>query len=176
MHGGTVHAASPGLGQGSTFTLRLPLAPDVERASEEASERPAPSQSRATSVLVVDDNEDAAEMLALVLGRSGYLAKTAYDGRAALAAVGEWTPEVVILDIGLPDMDGYDVARALREDGRLSELALIALTGWGTHDDKRKAIEAGFDVHLTKPVDAGDLQRALAQLGRRPRARAASAG
>jgi CheY-like chemotaxis protein len=82
----------------------------------------------------------------------------------------------VILDIGLPDMDGYDVARALRGDGRLRELALIALTGWGTHDDKQKAMEAGFDLHLTKPVDATDLQRALAELDRRPRSRAANAG
>jgi signal transduction histidine kinase/CheY-like chemotaxis protein len=176
MHGGTVNAASPGLGLGSTFTLRLPLAPDAERAAHAAREYTTPNGgSNATSVLVVDDNEDAAEMLALVLGQSGYRTKTAYDGRAALAAVGEWTPHVVILDIGLPDMNGYDVARALREDGRLTELALIALTGWGTHDDKRKAMEAGFDIHLTKPVDAGDLQRALAELNGRPRSRPSSA-
>jgi DNA-binding response OmpR family regulator len=126
-------------------------------------------------VLVVDDNEDAAEMLALVLGQSGYHTRTAYDGRAALVAAGEWTPQVVILDIGLPDMNGYDVARELRRDGRLAGLALIALTGWGTHDDKRKAMEAGFDVHLTKPVVANDLQRALAELERRPRSRTAGA-
>jgi signal transduction histidine kinase/CheY-like chemotaxis protein len=176
MHGGTVSASSPGLGLGSTFTLRLPLAPEAERAAQAARECTASNGgSDATSVLVVDDNEDAAEMLALVLGQSGYHTKTAYDGRAALAAVGEWTPHVVILDIGLPDMNGYDVARALRGDGRLAELALIALTGWGTHDDKQKAMEAGFDIHLTKPVDAGDLQRALAELDGRPRSRAASA-
>jgi signal transduction histidine kinase/ActR/RegA family two-component response regulator len=177
MHDGTVSAASPGLGMGSTFTICLPLAPGAERSALGAREHTVPSGCIArTSVLVVDDNEDAAEMLALVLGQSGYHTKTAYDGRAAIAAVGEWTPHVVILDIGLPDMDGYDVARALRGDGRLAELALIALTGWGTHEDKRKAMEAGFDIHLTKPVDAADLQRALAELNGRPRSRAARGG
>jgi signal transduction histidine kinase/ActR/RegA family two-component response regulator len=175
MHGGTVSAASPGLGQGSTFTIRLPAAPSIDASAAAASESSAPRHGNATPVLVVDDNEDAAEMLALVLGQSGYYTKTAYDGRGALAAVGEWTPRVVILDIGLPDMDGYDVARALRGDGRLTELGLIALTGWGSHDDKRKAMEAGFDIHLTKPVDARDLQRVLAELARRPGSREASA-
>ena len=168
MHGGTSSASSPGIGKGSTFTIRLPLAeagPAVVPApeSDHASERAA-----AQRVLIVDDNEDAAEMLALLLQHAGYSTQTAYDSRAALAAVDAWSPNVVILDIGLPDINGYDVARELRQSARFAGLALIALTGWGTQDDKQKAMAAGFDVHLTKPVDASALKGVLAQLEQRP--------
>jgi signal transduction histidine kinase/ActR/RegA family two-component response regulator len=176
MHGGTSSAASPGLGKGSTFSVKLPLyAGAAASAPAMAKEQSAAQQDTAKRILVVDDNEDAAEMLALVLGQSGYRTRTAYDSRSALSAVDEWTPHVVILDIGLPDISGYDVARELRSREPL-ELALIALTGWGTRDDKQKAMDAGFDIHLTKPVDATALRAALAQLDRRaPRAQAAAA-
>ncbi|HTV23860.1 MAG TPA: ATP-binding protein [Polyangiaceae bacterium] len=172
MHGGTVSAASPGLGQGSTFSIRLPLAVGSERSASVVRDASAQKRTAPKRILVVDDNEDAAEMLAIVLGQSGYQTRTAYQGRSALASVHEWPPDIVILDIGLPDMNGYDVARELRRNGHASSLVLIALTGWGTQDDKQKAMDAGFDVHLTKPVDAGDLQRALGDVERKGRGRA----
>jgi len=163
MHGGSVHAESPGPGQGSTFTVRLPLAP--AGAAEVSVPSPAFAQAKQQQrVLVVDDNEDAAELLSLCLEQEGYLTAIAHDGPSALSAVGSFRPQIVILDIGLPGMSGYDVARALRQDERFSALALIALTGWGTPGDKEKALDAGFDLHLTKPVDARGLNGALSQL------------
>ncbi len=167
LHGGSVVANSAGPGQGSTFTLRLPVAEaaaSTDASGPHAAAALHPSKRR---VLVVDDNEDAAEMLALMLKQAEYDTSQASDGPSALAAVESFTPDVVILDIGLPGMCGYDVARALRRQ-KGNELELIALTGWGSREDKQKAIEAGFDVHLTKPVDANMLYRALAELEQRP--------
>ena len=166
MHGGTSSAYSPGLGEGSTFSIRLPLAGDAPWSAAAPTSRPA-EVDRQQRILVVDDNEDAAEMLALVLAQSGYDTKTAYDSRSALRVFDAWSPQIVILDIGLPDINGYDVARELRRSERAAHLSLIALTGWGTQDDKQRAMEAGFDVHLTKPVDASALRGALAQLEQR---------
>ncbi len=169
MHGGTARAQSPGPGRGSTFTIRVPLAEPAEEVPAAPAALTHSRRGATKRLLVVDDNEDGAEMLALVLGQSGYQIKTVYDGRGALTAADEWQPEVIILDIGLPDINGYDVARELRSRQRLDGLGLIALTGWGTSDDKQKAMEAGFDLHLTKPVDAGELQRALSELEQRGR-------
>jgi PAS domain S-box-containing protein len=167
MHGGTSSAFSPGLGKGSTFTIRLPLATaSAVDVAPSAGDVPS-AQHGQQRVLVVDDNEDAAEMLALVLAQAGYSTKTAYDSGSALRTFDAWSPQVVILDIGLPDINGYDVARALRRGQGTAPLSLIALTGWGTRDDKERAMEAGFDVHLTKPVDANALRGALAQLEQR---------
>jgi PAS domain S-box-containing protein len=167
MHGGSSSAFSAGLGEGSTFTIRLPLATESSRSPATQASEPAPARDTKRRILVVDDNEDAAEMLAMVLDQAGYRTKTAYDSRTALAAVDAWLPEVVILDIGLPDINGYEVARELRSLDRFAELSLIALTGWGSQEDKQKAMDAGFDVHLTKPVDARALHGALARLERR---------
>jgi PAS domain S-box-containing protein len=166
MHGGSSSASSAGLGKGSTFTIRLPLAAESSRSPAAPASDLAPMRGTKKRILVVDDNEDAAEMLAMVLDQAGYRTKTAYDSRTALAAVDAWSPEVVILDIGLPDINGYEVARELRRVERFADLSLIALTGWGTQDDKQKAMDAGFDVHLTKPVDARALHGALARLER----------
>jgi signal transduction histidine kinase/ActR/RegA family two-component response regulator len=164
MHGGRVAAASDGLGTGSTFSVWLPIfSGGTQPDRAEQSERPLPPQTK-PRILVVDDNEDAADLLALSLTQKGYSSATAYDGASALRAVAASKAEVVILDIGLPDMSGYDVARAIRQDSRLSSPTLIALTGWGSQDDKRKATDAGFDLHLTKPVDARQLDDALQQL------------
>jgi two-component system, OmpR family, response regulator len=118
-------------------------------------------------VLVVDDNDDAADLLSLMLEQAEYATNKACDGPSALAAVEAWTPDVVILDIGLPGMSGYDVARELRRSSSRERLELIALTGWGSLEDKQRAMDAGFDVHLTKPVDAEKLYGALAQLEQR---------
>lgn len=166
LHGGSVAAESPGPGQGSTFTLRLPVAEAAPKAEDSAPQGPRASPPIKRRVLVVDDNEDAAEMLALMLEQAEYDTSQASDGPSALAAVEAFTPDVVILDIGLPGMSGYEVARALRRQ-KGNGLELIALTGWGSREDKQKAFEAGFDVHLTKPVDASMLYRALAELERR---------
>jgi signal transduction histidine kinase/DNA-binding response OmpR family regulator len=160
MHGGKVQAESAGLNRGSTFTVRLPLAPSERAELAPFSER-APTVRQNDRILVVDDNTDAADLLALMLDQAGYETTAVTDGPTAIEAAQRLTPQIVILDIGLPGMSGYEVAALLRKDARLAETSLIALTGWGTPEDKRKALAAGFDVHLTKPVAAEDLHAAL---------------
>jgi len=118
-------------------------------------------------ILVVDDNVDAADSLALILELRGHTAATAYGGARALELAREAAPDVVFLDIGLPEMDGYAVARCLRAMPALRATTLVALTGWGTEEDKRRAFEAGFDVHLTKPVDARSIDDVIAEVGAR---------
>jgi CheY-like chemotaxis protein len=122
-------------------------------------------------VLVVDDNADAADSLAVLLGTQGHEVRVAYDGPGGLAAAAECRPDVVVCDIGMPGMSGLEVARRLRADPALADTLLVALTGWGQEEDRRRSREAGFDRHLTKPVDPGELQRVLAAAGTaRPRA------
>jgi len=154
MHGGQVEASSAGPGKGSEFVLRLPLAPmpgDTRTAPRVA---PAPVRAaRRSRVLVVDDNVDAATSLALLLKLDGHDVKLAHDGPAALLAARSFEPQVVLLDIGLPGMSGYEVARELRRDPAFAETTLIALTGYGQAEDRRKSKSAGFDHHLTKPID-----------------------
>ncbi|MDB4933639.1 MAG: rcsC [Labilithrix sp.] len=155
MHGGTVAAESPGVGHGSTFKVRLPLAAPVrpvESSAGAAARDDARDDATTRRILVVDDNVDAAEMLAAMLDLRGHGTRVAHDGPDALVAAREVHPDVIFLDIGLPGMDGYEVARQLRADPAFAVTVLVALTGWGTEDDKRRAHEAGFDVHLTKPV------------------------
>jgi signal transduction histidine kinase len=163
LHGGSVAVASPGLGMGSTFTVRLPVTVPNDEAPVVAVGRELENADR-RRVLVVDDNHDAADMLAMMLDLAGYETRKAHDGAAALAAARSWSPDIVILDIGLPDVSGYDVARRLRDDQAFRGTELIALSGWGTDEDKRKALAAGFNLHLTKPVDAQALRSALAQV------------
>jgi signal transduction histidine kinase/ActR/RegA family two-component response regulator len=166
MHGGTVRAASEGPGRGSTFTLELP----VLRHHSDAPAAPAEEDVRALShreILVVDDNVDAADMLSAMLDLFGHHTRVANDGPEALAAAQACVPEVIILDIGLPGMSGYDVARKLRQDARFATTALIALTGWGSYEDKLKAKNAGFDFHLTKPVNTREVQKVLAEVSER---------
>jgi CheY-like chemotaxis protein len=110
---------------------------------------------------VVDDNVDGAETLAMLLQLLGHDTCAAHDGPEALQAAERYRPDLVFLDIGLPGMTGYEVARRMRADSRLAETKLVALTGWGTAEDKRKSAEAGFDVHLTKPVDASAVEKVL---------------
>ncbi|MBN9522720.1 PAS domain S-box protein [bacterium] len=159
MHGGAVSAESPGPGKGSTFTVRLPLAPGAPQPAESA-----PSggvTGRRLAVLVVDDNVDAAESMSVLLGLQGLEVRTAHDGPEALRVLGTYRPDVVFLDIGLPGMTGYEVARRIRESGAHRGVTLAALTGWGQEEDRRRSQAAGFDHHLTKPVDPADLQRVL---------------
>ena len=166
LHGGSVRAASPGLGLGSTFTVRLPLARPLERPAAAAAVGPEPAAPPAhRRVLVVDDNVDAAEMLATILDLAGHQTMTAHTGPEALSVARDFHPEIVLLDIGLPGMDGYEVSRRFRADPALRATVLVALTGWGSQDDQRRSKEAGFDFHLTKPVQAGEL---AAVLGRAP--------
>jgi two-component system, sensor histidine kinase len=163
MHHGTVTAHSEGPGKGSRFTVRLPaLESPATVVREEVTG--APAGSGATRVLIVDDNEDAGELLGFMLEQEGFQAVIVHDGPAALQAASTLTPNVVILDIGLPGMNGYEVAMRLRENATLSDTAIIALSGWGSPDDKRRALDAGFDLHLTKPVFVEDLRRALGAL------------
>jgi PAS domain S-box-containing protein len=163
LHGGVVEARSRGVGKGSEFIVRLPV---VETpAPSETPEPPAfqrMASGRMRRILVVDDNRDAADGLALMLRVMGHETRTAYDGLESLQAAANFRPDVVLLDIGLPKMNGYEVAQEIRKEPWGKGMALIALTGWGQEDDKRRALDAGFDHHLTKPVEAAVLAKLLA--------------
>ncbi len=150
MHGGTLVASSEGSGKGSEFLLRLPVASQASTAR--VARAADPRASTGMRILVVDDNVDAADSLAIMLSYAGHEVRVAYGGRDALAAAEEFTPEAIILDLGMPGMDGYAVARAVRADARLQATRLIALSGYGQLEDRRRTSEAGFDQHLVKPV------------------------
>ena len=167
MHGGTLDAESGGPGAGSVFTLRLPLALEPAAAAdpEAGGDRPPPPALR---ILVVDDNQDSAESLAMLLRLRGHDVRTAHDGPTGLEAAGDHRAEVVFLDIGMPGMNGYDVARRLRERPDTRDVRLVAMTGWGQEEDRRRAREAGFDRHLVKPLDLGSLDELLTGLASRP--------
>jgi PAS domain S-box-containing protein len=153
LHGGAVSVTSAGTGRGSEFTVRLPLL--VHSAAEAESDgtlavRP---PTRGRRVLVVDDNRDSADSMAMVLGATGHEVRTAHDGPEALEVAAEYKPECVLLDIGLPGMNGYSVAERLRALPGCDQVVMIAMTGYGQEDDRRRSREAGFDHHLVKPVD-----------------------
>jgi signal transduction histidine kinase len=159
MHGGSVFAESPGIGLGTTMTVRLPLA----GASENADRFAAVDLSEAGSlrILVVDDNVDAAASLAMLLELEGHSTQVAHSGSEAIAAVSSFRPQLVFLDIGLPDISGYQVAERIRAMTQQDLPRLVALTGWGSEDDRRQAHNAGFDAHLVKPVDPSELAAVL---------------
>jgi signal transduction histidine kinase len=163
MHQGSVEAHSPGLGQGSEFVVRLPLSAQALEAVKPQDDREAPQQSSGRRLLVVDDNRDAADSLATLLRLLGHEVRVAHDGPAALALAKDYRPEVVFLDIGMPGMDGYQVARRLRRQPGLEGVRLAALTGWGQPEDRRRSAEAGFDHHLVKPVEPSALQQLLGE-------------
>jgi PAS domain S-box-containing protein len=165
MHGGQVTAESQGTGQGSTFTVRFPLAAmqaaTGERINGEQSSRRLSAPRR---ILVVDDNVNGAETIAMLLTLFGHTVKTVHTGLDALKAAGAFQPSVMFLDIGLPGMSGYEVAQQLRSDSTMNSLILVALTGWGSEEDRRQAQSVGFDHHLTKPVGMEKLQSLLAEI------------
>lgn len=171
MHGGQIEARSEGEGRGSEFVVRLPLS---EPAGDEPP-RPAADQGRAPGdairVLVVDDNRDSANTLTRLLALDGHDVRTAYDAAGALAAASACPPDAIVLDLGLPDRNGYEVAVALRAQPDLRDAMLVALTGWGQPEDRRRSREAGFDHHLVKPVDVETLRNILAAVARSIRER-----
>ncbi len=159
LHGGTVAASSPGLHRGSEFVVRLPR---VAAPSTLATHAPQASAPAATCrIVIADDNRDAADSLAVLLQVAGHAVTVAYDGEAALRLCIEQQPDVALLDIGMPKLDGYELARRLRAQPWAQQLKLIAITGWGQKADRTQALEAGFDVHLTKPVDEQSLIQLL---------------
>jgi len=161
MHSGSVRAQSEGLGKGATVSVSLPISEPPNARPDEAA---APVVSGASKVLVVDDNRDAADTLAMLLSLSGFETQAAYTPSAALALVDGFRPEVAVLDIGLPEMDGYELARRLREGDPPFTGKLIALTGYGQQKDVEKALAAGFDAHLTKPVEPEALLKLIGRL------------
>jgi CheY-like chemotaxis protein len=163
LHGGTVEARSDGIGRGSDFILGLPIVVATEVPAA------APAEPRHTGaplrILVADDNEDAAESLMLLLQLAGHDVHIVFDGDAAVAAAARLRPDVALVDIGMPKLNGYEVARRIRDHPWGADVHLVALTGWGQQADKRQAEEAGFDVHLVKPVAPEALDRLLAEIG-----------
>jgi PAS domain S-box-containing protein len=160
LHGGQVHATSEGPGRGAAFTVRLPRQPEPPAlAAMPAAPRRAAKKLR---ILVVEDNRDAADSLQMLLDLFGYDVAVAYSGPAGVEKAKEWRPDVVVCDIGLPGLDGYDVARELRQDPATAGARMIAVTGYGADEDRRRSREAGFDGHLVKPADPTALQELLA--------------
>jgi len=165
LHGGTVEAHSEGSGKGSEFIVRLPVI--VEAATLPQSEEPSgASDFKSTSrrIVVVDDNRDSADALAMLLRLYGYETDTAYDGVQGVDVAERLRPDAVLLDIGMPRLNGYDACRCIREKPWGKSLVLIAMTGWGQEEDRRRTIEAGFDAHIVKPVDPADLIKLIASL------------
>jgi CheY-like chemotaxis protein/anti-sigma regulatory factor (Ser/Thr protein kinase) len=167
LHGGTVTVFSEGQGRGATFTVRLPY---VEMAHDEAErdDRPAigTAATHARRILIVDDNRDAAELLAMALTAFGYPTQVAFDAAGALKAIDECVPDIALLDIGLPVMSGYELAKTLRGRPESAHISLVAVTGYGQQTDRAASAAAGFDAHLVKPVDLRELEQLVAGLVR----------
>lgn len=162
MHKGIVFAESAGVGRGSSFVIRLPaMGAPIEFASTAPDQASEPTVVR--RILIVDDNVDGAMMLSMMLSLSGHVIRTAFSGEEALAIGPSFEPEIVFLDLGLPGMSGFDVARYFRTALVLQDALIVALTGWGGPDDRRRTREAGFDIHLTKPARLSDVDGVLSQ-------------
>jgi CheY-like chemotaxis protein len=166
LHGGSIEARSAGLGRGSEFEMRLPL---KTRGPSDAAEPPKPNSRRQATpsghrLLVVDDHIDSALSLARLLRMRGHEVEVAHDGGSGLAKAASYQPHMVFLDIGMPGMDGYEVAQRMRLQPGLERVVLAALTGWGQDEDRRRTAEAGFDHHLVKPLEPEALESLLGAL------------
>jgi CheY-like chemotaxis protein/two-component sensor histidine kinase len=180
LHGGRVEASSDGLGTGAEFVVRLPatLVPTIAADAREGTAASGTEDDRAegTRVLVVEDNVDAADSLGALLEVLGHHVRIANDGPRALDLARAQPPDLMLVDIGLPGMDGYEVAREIRRDARLRQVVLVALTGYGREEDRTRALEAGFDRHLVKPVEPDTLQSLVAGLSTPPALVSGAAG
>ena len=163
LHGGSVRAHSEGLGHGSEFVVRLPVSEPVVEVPELGAVEDS-ARDIGLRILIADDNRDAADTCAAFLGLAGHHIQTAYSGRQALELAESFRPHAVLLDIGLPDWDGYIVARRIRESSWGRRTLLVAITGWGQTEDRRRAYEAGFDHHLAKPVAPAAIESVLRTL------------
>jgi CheY-like chemotaxis protein len=161
MHGGTVEASSEGAGKGSQFTVRLPIAASMEPRLPSTGAVALRAITAPVRVLIVDDNRDAADSLGMLLRILGAEIEVAHDGREALQACETHQPAVAFLDLGMPEMDGYEVARRIRAMPCGRSVTLVALSGWGRETDRTRAVAAGFDHHLIKPADLAALRRLL---------------
>jgi CheY-like chemotaxis protein len=165
LHGGRIEARSEGPGRGSEFIVRLPvmLGTVAQEAPPQGDQQQQTSETK-YRVLIVDDLKDSANTLAMLLKRMGHEVETAYDGEEAIAAAASFRPEVVLLDIGLPKLNGYDACRRMRAQPWGKDMLLIALTGWGQEEDRQRTREAGFDHHLTKPIGTSVLLKTVAEV------------
>jgi CheY-like chemotaxis protein len=164
MHGGTVSVHSQGPGHGAEFAVRLPLLSEAPRSVDEPTTPFAAVAAVRRRVLIVDDSEDAAEALAMLLQVGGHETNTVHDGFEAVTAAERWRPDAVLLDIGLPGMNGYEVCRRIRQHPWGQRMFLVALTGWGQAEDRQKSKQAGFNTHMVKPPDYDALMKLLALL------------
>jgi PAS domain S-box-containing protein len=162
MHGGTVDVYSEGAGRGSEFTVRLPLAAASAEPAGPGVSSPGGTRASRRRVLVVDDNRDSAAMLSMLLGQSGHEIHLAFDGVEGLEAAARFRPDVILLDIGMPRLNGYDACRRIRALPGCGSALIVAMTGWGQQEDRRRSAEAGFDAHLVKPLDPHALRELLA--------------
>jgi CheY-like chemotaxis protein len=165
LHGGTVTAHSAGLERGSEFIVRLPSAIRAGQASPSGGARGAGAAADSKRVLIVDDNADGADSLGHLLSLMGHESATEYDGPSALERAKAFAPDVVLLDLGMPGMDGFDVCRNLRQAALRTRPTIVAMTGWGRQEDRTRTKEAGFDDHLVKPVDRAQLEAVLTRTG-----------
>jgi CheY-like chemotaxis protein len=163
LHGGRIEAVSAGLGQGSEFRLWLPMPAAASTGTKSIIRNGFQLPIATRRILVVDDNRDAAQSLGFLLEQSGHAIGLAHDGSQALVTASDFRPDIAFLDIGLPNMNGYELAHAIRNEPWGERVVLIALTGWGHQDDKRRAREAGFNGHLTKPVDPDRIEALIAE-------------
>ena len=165
MHGGSVEAKSEGRGMGSEFVVRLPVVIEESQPQASAVNDESAGPKSLLRILIVDDNRDSADSLSEMLKTMGSDTRTAYDGRQGVDMAGEYRPDVILLDIGLPELNGYEACRLIRDQPNGKGVVLIAVTGWGQDEDRRRSREAGFDHHLVKPVDPQALMKMVAEFG-----------